>query len=61
MGMLGWTFGFLGALCMVMGIVTVTEIVPLLGEAYTWSFWFNLSGLLLLLTIAFAVASRGQE
>ena len=61
MGMLGWTFGFLGVLCMLMGVVTVTEIVPLLGEEYTWFFWFNLSGLLLLLTIAFAVASRGQE
>ena len=61
MGMLGWIFGFLGALCMVMGILTVTEVVPVLGEEYTWFFWFMISGLLLLISIAFAASSRGQE
>ncbi len=59
MGALAWLFGFIGGLCMVMGIVTVTEVVPSLGEEYTWFFWFVLSALLLLMSIAFAIGSRG--
>jgi len=61
MGMLAWIVGFLGGLCMVMGIVTVTEVVPLLGEEFTWMFWFVLSAILLLMSIAFALGSHGAE
>ena len=60
MGYLAWTFGFLGGLCMIMGVATAAEIVPTLGAAYTWMFWFVLSGLLLLICIAFATASRSE-
>ncbi|MFC1903044.1 hypothetical protein ACFLX4_03150 [Chloroflexota bacterium] len=59
MGGLAWLFGFLGALCMVMGIVTAVEIVPSLGEEITSFFWFAVSGLILLMSIAFAVGNRG--
>jgi len=61
MGMLAWIFGSLGGLCMVMGIVTATEVVPALGTELTWMFWFILSGLLLLTAIAFAAGRSGYE
>ena len=62
MGALAWTFGTLGGLCMVMGIITATEVVPLLGSAFTWMFWFMLAAILFLACIAFAVGrSRYEE
>lgn len=59
MGMLAWIFGFLGMLGMVMGIVTALEVAPMLTEQLTWLFWFLVSGLLLLICIAFAVGRGG--
>ena len=60
MGMLAWLVGTIGALGAVMGIVTALEVVPLLNAEFTWTFWFMLSAILLLLSIAFAVG-RGRE
>ena len=59
MGALAWIFGTLGGLCMVMGIITAAEVVPLLGSAFTWMFWFMLAAILFLACIAFAVG-RGR-
>ena len=56
---LAWTAGAIAGLCMVMGIITATELVPLLGTELTWLFWFALSGILLLTSIAFTLA-RGE-
>ncbi len=61
MGMLAWIFGFLGGLAMVMGIMTATGVVPMLATELTWLFWFILSGLLLLMTVAFAAGRSGYE
>ena len=61
MGILAWVFGGLGGLCMVMGILTATEVVPLLGAALDTMFWFVLSVILLLACIAFAVSRGGYE
>ncbi len=58
MGMLAWIFGFLGGLCMVLGITTVTEVISPLG-GFTWMAWFWLSTILFLITIAFAVGGGG--
>ena len=55
MGILAWTFGTLAGLCAVMGIITATEVVPLFGAELTWMFWFVLSVILFLATIAFAL------
>jgi len=44
---------------MVMGLVTITEVVPSLGTEFTWMFWFVLSAILLLMSIAFAVGRGG--
>ena len=59
MGMLAWIAGFLGGLSMVMGLVTITEVVELLGPEFTWMFWFVLSAILLLMSIAFATGRGG--
>ena len=61
MGMLAWILGTLGGLCAVMGIITATEVVPLLGTALTWMFWFGLAGILFLACIACAVGRSEYE
>jgi hypothetical protein len=61
MGALAWTFGAVGGLCMVTGIITAAEVVPLLGSAFTWMFWFMLAAVLLLACIAFAVGHSRYE
>ncbi len=58
MGMLAWTFGILGGLCTVMGIITATAVIPEFAEL-TWMFWMVLSGILLLASIAFTVGQGG--
>ena len=59
MGMTALIFGIVGGLCAVMGVVTAAEVVPSLGAAYTWMFWFAVSVILLLICIAFAVSRGG--
>jgi hypothetical protein len=54
-----WIAGIIGGLCMVMGIVTATEVIPLLSAELTWLFWFALSGILFLASIVFTLA-RGE-
>ena len=61
MGITAWIFGFLGGLAMVVGIMTATEVVPILATELTWLFWFILSGLLFLITIALAAGRGGYE
>ena len=61
MGALAWIFGTLGGLCMVMGIITAAEVVPLLGPAFTWMFWFVLAVILFLASIAFAIGLDRHE
>ena len=56
---LAWTFGAIGGLCAVMGIITATEVVQPFGAELTWVFWFMLSAILLLATIAFSLG-RGE-
>jgi hypothetical protein len=51
-----WITGIIGGLCMVMGIVTATEVIPPLTAELTWLFWFALSGILFLASIVFTLA-----
>ena len=51
--------GFLGGLCAVMGILTAVDIVPLLNAEFTWTFWFMLAAVLLLMSIALTVGRGG--
>ena len=59
MGMLAWVVGFLGGLCMVMGIITVVEVIPVVVTGFTGMFWMVLSAVLLLISIAFAIGRGG--
>ena len=64
MAMLAWILGILGGLCAVMGIIFATEAVTLTvgASAVTdWTFWFGLTGVLLLACIAAAVGAKGYE
>ena len=61
MGMLAWIFGFLGGLCMLMGIVTVLEVIPPDITQFTGMFWMVLSAVLLLISIACAVGRGAGE
>ncbi|TET18290.1 MAG: hypothetical protein E3J75_00375 [Dehalococcoidia bacterium] len=61
-------FGILGGISAVVGGLTVggvpgltAEGVPVLGDQFTWMFWFVLSAVLLLASIAFAVSRGGGE
>jgi len=55
--MLAWTFGIIGGLCAVMGIITAAEVIPVLIGEFTAMFWMVLSAILILVSIAFAVGS----
>ena len=59
MGAIAAIIGGIGGLSAVMGIVTAAGIVPLLGTQFTWMFWFVLSAILLLASIAFALGRGG--
>lgn len=52
MGIIAAILGSIGGLCAVLGIVTAVEVMPDIGEQYTTMFWFVLSVILLLATIA---------
>ena len=52
--------GILGAVSLVIGILVATEAIPLFGEAFTWMFWFIISGVLFLSTIAIRVVYQKE-
>ena len=59
MGIIASILGGIGGLCAAIGIATALEVMPDLGAQFTWMFWFVLSAILLLGTIAIAVARGG--
>ena len=64
MAIAAWVFGVLGGLCAVMGIITATEVIPLLAElpsAFTTMFWLTLGAVLLLACIAFILSRAEYE
>ncbi len=61
LGLFSVILGFLGVFCVIAGIVTITEVIPPLGETYTWEFWFLLAIVFLLASIATIVGGRGRE
>ncbi len=63
MGILAWVFGSIGALCAVMGILAaVGGVVPQVGgPAFTPMFWLTLSGVILIISLIFAVSRGGYD
>ena len=61
MGLTAAIVGAIGGLCAVIGIVTAAEVIPPIMEQFTWMFWFVLSAILLLASIAFAQGRGSYE
>jgi len=61
MGIIAAIIGGIGGLCAVMGIITAAEVTLLISPQFTWQFWFMLSAILLLASIAFALGRAGYE
>ena len=59
MGTIAVIVGAVGGLCAAMGIITALEVPLYIGEQFTWMFWFMLSAILLLASIAFAIGRGG--
>ena len=59
MGIIAAIVGAIGGLSAVMGIVTALEVLPPIMNELTWMFWFVLSVILLLASIAFALGRGG--
>ena len=61
MGTIAAIVGAVGGLCAVIGIITAVEVIDLqMGEQFTWMFWFVLSAILLLASIALSLG-RGKS
>ena len=58
MGLLALIFDALGWICALIGIITAVEVMPLFTDELTWVFWFGLSAILFLASIAFGRAGR---
>ncbi|MFQ6122270.1 MAG: hypothetical protein ACE5LA_04340 [Dehalococcoidales bacterium] len=61
MGVTAAIVGAVGGLCAVMGIVTAVGVIQLITPFDTWMFWFVLSAILLLGSIAFSLGRGGYE
>ncbi|MFC1902402.1 hypothetical protein ACFLX3_05720 [Chloroflexota bacterium] len=59
MGAIAAIVGGIGGLCAVLGIITTFEVLPPMGEQFTWTFWFFLAAILLLASIALALGRGG--
>ena len=59
MGAMAAMVGGIGGLSAVIGIITAAEVIAPIGYEFTWMFWFVLSAILLLASIAFAVGRGG--
>jgi len=53
--------GAIGGLCAVMGIIMAAEVFSLIAPFDTWMFWFVLSAILLLGSIALALGRGSYE
>ena len=52
MGILAAIVSAIGGLCAVMGVITAAGLILLIMPEFTWMFWFVLSAILLLASIA---------
>ena len=58
---LSLTLGILGAVSMVIGIITAADVIPEFGEAFTWMFWLIIAGVLFLASISVGIVFSTKE
>jgi len=56
--MLALSLGLVGALCALLGIFTIIDLLPIVHEALTYGFWMQLATLFLLGAIAVGVGFK---
>ena len=61
MGTIAAIIGGIGGLSAILGIITIAGVLPPFNEQLTWMFWFVLSAILLLASIAISVGRGGYE
>jgi len=61
MGVLALVAFILGGLCAIMGIINAALAIPLIAAGFDATFWFSLSVILLLATIASFLAQSRYE
>ena len=61
MGVIAAIIGAVGGLSAVMGIITVAGVLQPIMAEFTWMFWFVLSAILLLASIALTLGRGGYE
>ncbi len=61
MGAIAAILGAVGGLGAVLGIITAAEIIPPIGEQFTWTFWLMLATVLLLSSIAISFGRGGVD
>jgi len=61
MGVLALILGILGGLCIIMSIITVSEVIPLVFIGFTGIYWLGLAGVLFVVAITCLVARGAQE
>jgi len=61
MGTIAAIIGGIGGLSAILGIITIFEVMAPLNEQLTWMFWFVLSAILLLASIAMNVGRGSNE
>lgn len=59
MGTMAAIIGGIGGLCAVLGLVTIFEVLPPMGDQFTWMFWFALAVILFLAAITMELGGGG--
>ena len=52
--------GILGAICLVIGIITAVDVIPQFADALTWMFWLSTAGVLFLASISTGIMPPSQ-
>ncbi len=60
MGVTAAIIGAVGGLCALMGIITALAVIQPITAELSWMFWFVLSAILLLASIAFTLGRGGN-
>jgi hypothetical protein len=60
-GVISWIIGVLASICVILGVLTSVELMPVFLPELTGLWWLVLAGVLFLGCIAAAIASRQYD